>query len=491
MFNTVLLSIIAACLFYCIISLKYNRRIKKLADFLPLSSERPHVKNREEFSTTTVAYTISLATVIVAIFELFPYMRLWLFWTVITTYFGLILVRTFIRKIWKKMNSFKKRPSLHEFLGTEFGSDRLTMIAATCTCLGFMGALAVEITVGSKFLGSLVPNTPPLFWVVLIALFVLGYVGVGGYRAVVVTERIQMYSIYGFLTALTVFLIFVALHTGFGSVKSDLGWPPHDLLPNDVGVISFLLGIFFINVPAYVADMSVWQRIGGCDDEKIATQGLRSGAIGSAVSWSWIVILAFATVLLVSNPEQKNPLFVVLQQIEQKGAFNQIILAVMVIGLLGAALSTASTQLIAAAHAIYEDIVCKLRPIPNEDQEYREIRFLRLLMVILTILTVAIIEELSRLGFTIADLVFSIFGSELSLCPPVILCLFKSGKSLHSIRYWIIAAISLGFAVGWSTAIFGKLENLPNLVFLAPVVSLGLSLFFVLVGYLIIRRRSD
>ena len=365
------------------------------------------------------------------------------------------------------------------------------MIAASCTCLGFLGALAVEITVGSRFLGSLVPGTPPFFWVILIAIIVLGYVGLGGYRAVVVTERLQMYSIYGFLIALTLFLILTACKTGLGAVKTDLNWPPQNLFPKDIGVASFLLGIFFINVPAYLADMSIWQRIGGCNDEKTVIRGLRSSAIGSAFSWSWIVILAFASVVLIANPEQKNPLFAVLQQLQQPGFLNQAILAVMIIGLLGAALSTASTQLIAAAHAIYEDIVCKFRAVPSEEHEHLEIQFLRILMIVLTIVTVALIEELTRLGFTIADLVFSIFGSELSLCPPVILCLFKSGKSLHLIRHWIIAAIALGFFAGWGTAIYGKITASSNLVFLAPVVSLGLSLFLVLIGYLIIRRRLD
>lgn len=135
---TITLSIIVACLLYCGISINYNKQIKRLADFLPLSMSRPHVKNAQEFSTTTVATTISLATVIIAIFELFPYMRLWLFWTVITTFLGIVVVKVFARRMWGKINTFEKRPSLHEFLGTEFGSDKLTMVAATCTCLGFL-----------------------------------------------------------------------------------------------------------------------------------------------------------------------------------------------------------------------------------------------------------------------------------------------------------------------------------------------------------------
>ena len=489
MFNTVSICIVIACLFYYLLALRQNRKIKRMSDFLPLSSARPQIHTAEEFSAATVSSSISLATVIIAIFEFFPSRRCWLLWAVFTNVMGVFLVKGFLHRVWKKISTYRSRPTLHEFLGVECRSPRLTIFTAIFTSLGFLAALAMEMSAGSRFLGSLIPGTNPLLWVVFLDLFVLAYVGIGGYRAVVIAERIQMCSIYGFMGALTLVLISLAVRADVGAVKSEY-WPLPKLFPYDAGLVPFLLSLVFLNVPSYLADMSIWQRIGGCGDEKVAIQGLKSSAIGATISWTWIVLLAFVCVLLISNPTQQNPLFCLLQQIEGGNFFCQILLAVMTLGLLGAALSSASSLLISAAHAIYEDIFCKFRPAVSDEHSAKEIVFIRLTMLFVTLVTMALVEGLTWLGFTLFDFVFALFGTQLSLFPPVIACLLLSGEVLNSIRYWIFAAIFFGFCAGWSTAIYGILRHSPDIVVNAPGISIGLSSVLVTMGYLISKRRQ-
>ncbi|GAG60129.1 unnamed protein product, partial [marine sediment metagenome] len=155
----VISALLLAFIIYILVGLFLGRGTKGIADMLPIAfSRQARVNNASEFSASTVATTISLATVVMAFFELAQKFGFWLFWTVVTTSAGLFVVRLFAKRIWKKISLYDHRPTLHEFLGTEFNSEALLYVGAICTSLGFLGAFAVELTVGSKFFAGLVPN---------------------------------------------------------------------------------------------------------------------------------------------------------------------------------------------------------------------------------------------------------------------------------------------------------------------------------------------
>ena len=124
------LTVIAALLFaltiYITIGIFVGRRTRSVADLIPLAlSGEARVDNSAEFSSSTVATTISLATVVMAFFELAGHLGLWLFWTVITTSVGLFVARLFAKKIWERISVYRYRPSLHEFLGKEFRAHHI------------------------------------------------------------------------------------------------------------------------------------------------------------------------------------------------------------------------------------------------------------------------------------------------------------------------------------------------------------------------------
>ena len=199
-----------------------------------------------------------------AFFELSQYLGLWLIWTVVTTVMGLLVVRLFAEKIWLRMSVYDHRPTLHEFLGSEFNSTVLLRVGAVCTSLGFLGAIAVELMVGARFFAGLIPGVsrmdcrycslcaPPFL-----------YTAVGGFRAVIITDRLQMISIWLLLLCLPVFYIYyIATHGGWaaGLKRMPAGILDFSYSPE---VLSFVVGIFVINVPTFISDMSIWQRIAG------------------------------------------------------------------------------------------------------------------------------------------------------------------------------------------------------------------------------------
>src|ERR1044072_4373954 len=67
------------------ISVLFRAGIKHIADFVPIArSGQARVHSRRTFSASTIATSISLATIVAAYFGLAKYFGLWLLWTAIT-----------------------------------------------------------------------------------------------------------------------------------------------------------------------------------------------------------------------------------------------------------------------------------------------------------------------------------------------------------------------------------------------------------------------
>ncbi len=485
---TVVISLLLALIVYIGIGLVLGRRTKTIADMLPLAlSRQARVENASEFSASTVATTISLATVVMAFFELARHLGIWLFWAVITTSAGLLVVRLLAAKIWQRISLYDHRPTLHEFLGKEFNSQTLSKVGAICTSLGFLGAFAVELTVGSKFFVALVPAVPP--WIVIIVLSVVAFVytAIGGFRAVIVTDRVQMFSIWLLLLALPVFYLYYVMTHG-GWAQNFANMPPETLnFSYRPGLIAFLLGIFVINVPTFISDMSIWQRIAGAQENQTVIGGLWKSVFTAAATWGTFALLACFALMLIKPAEGINPLLSVLNLIANtKGILSVCVLFLAVLGLYGAMLSTASTQLIAVSHTLYEDVVSQIRKhsLTERLESKAELNISRAILILAAIISTVFVQVLSLVGFSIADLVFAIYGAQLGLCPLVISALLLKRERLRELSVWAAVAVSTGFITGWGIAIYGRLTANTDLVFLAPVASLIFSTAILGIGFL-------
>lgn len=487
MITIVIIALLISIIVYLGVGFFLGRKTKDVGDLLPLiTGKQSRVNNSREFSASTVATTISLATVIMAFFELAPYFGFWLFWTVITTSLGLLVVRLVARRIWTKLQEYNHRPSLHEFLGSQFNSSTVALIGAICTSLGFLGAFAVELTVGSRFLAGLIPVFPAWIVVIILASVGLIYTAAGGFRAVVVTDIIQMFSIWLTLIALPLYYLYYIFSNG--------GWVVNfTRIPVDVvdfswrgGLAAFLAGIFVINVPTFVSDMSIWQRIAGAQKPETVTRGLLSSVVTAGITWGMFVLVASLSLIFIKPIEGINPLLTLLGWVVAKGGcIGLIVLFLSVLGLYGANLSTASTQLIAVAHTVYADIISRFssKSLKERIASHSELFLTRVLLVVSTLISIAVVELLSFAGFSIADLVFAIYGAQLCLFPPVVLALFGKKGMLNSLSKWVAAGLIIGFIVGWGTAIYGKILNDGDLVFLAPVASIISSSLVLAMGF--------
>jgi hypothetical protein len=186
-----------------------------------------------------------------------------------------------------------------------------------------------------------------------------------------------------------------------------------------------------------------------------------------------LVVLACLTAALTRIDSHQNPLATLLHQLDSMGGLLlHGVIFFVVLGLYGAMFSTASTQLIAVAHTLQRDVLVES---PTTGGFRHSIAASRSLVVGTALVAMAVVWLLTAAGFSIADLVFAIYGAQLGLFPAVLVALLLPRERLARLGRWTAAAITAGFVSGWSAAILGKFTDRGTLVFLAPAVSLAAS----------------
>ncbi len=487
----VITGLLISSLIYIYIGLRLKKDNKSIADFLPISKQKSQAKisSVDEFSTSTVATTVSLATIVLAYFELAGAFGFVLFWTVITTTIGMLLVSVFAKRIWNKMRVYDNKPSLHEYLGIEYNSKSVAMVASICTSLGFLLIFATELIVGSRFLAGLVPDIPE--WVTVVFLTFVGFFyTLSGFKTVIKTDQLQMKMIWAFIGALGIYYI-------YHIVTSD--WQTNwDMLPKSVQTINinsslwaFVIGIAVMNIPTHISSMAVFQRISAAETPDIVVKGFKRSIWGIAFSWGFLVILACFAYMIVT-PEKPTTLLPELLTAISSTVFGKLVLFISVLGLFASMLSTASTNLIVVTHTLSEDVFAKLKrkSLTERIKSKEELKFSKGILIASALVAIFLVEGLKHLGFSIADLVFAIYSGSLVLFPLILVSLFYGRERLNQISTFASLAVILGFIFGWGSAIYGKIFNIGNLIFLSPAFGIGVSALLILIGMISLKRTK-
>jgi len=147
--------------------------------------------------------------------------------------------------------------------------------------------------------------------------------------------------------------------------------------------------------------------------------------------------------MFVAPVRNENLLITVLKSM-QGSAFGQSVIFLVVLGLYGAMLSTASTQLIAVSHTIYEDLISPFRHADVHQRAELKIEtvWTRLILVASAVVAVGVVELLRIWGFTIADLAFAVYGAALGLVPPIIFTLFSGRDTTRRLSAPATLAVS-------------------------------------------------
>jgi sodium/pantothenate symporter len=487
----IIAALIVSIIFFLSLGFKYGRKNKTLSDIFPvLFGKNAKIDNTEEFSSSTIATTVSLATIIMAYFQMAGYFGLYLLWTTITSVIGMYLLSKLSKRILAKISIYNHRPTLHEFLGTEYNNKSIIFVSAVCTSLGFLLIAALELIVGSLFLAELIPSIPQTVTAIILSATGVIYLSVGGYKTVIRSDVWQMKFIWLLIAALFIYFIYDLATNNF-SINSFNNIPKsiYDF-SNRPGLWMFLVGITIMNIPTHLSNQAMFQRINSSENPDTVIKGLRNSTTGIFWSWTLIVLIACLAYMFVPKAPPELLLPDLLKHIGQT-IFGKIILFVVVIGMYSALLSTASTNLMVIGHTFSEDLWAKFgsRTLQERDSSKKEFNRSRLILLFASLFSVFIVEILKKIGFDVKDLVFSIYGGSLALFPPILFALFSNRFRLRQLSSFATAGIILGFLVGWGIAFYGKFSNNGDLIFLSPAFSIGISSICLLIGYLVIKPK--
>lgn len=476
--TTIYIALAVTAAAFITISVLFRAGIKHLADFVPVARYgQARVRSHQTFSASTIATSISLATIVAAYFGLAKYFGLWLLWTAFTAGFGMFVVYKLSPRIGAKLKLYPNVPSIHEFLATEYACPRIKPVAAIFTAVGLLLLLATELLVGSAFLAQLIPGANRWLLTVILASVPLLYVIMGGFEAVVITDRIQMGLIWVMICALFTVIAFS------GDYSHERLCQAASLRPIDMGLLWFLVGIALMNIPTALSSITVWQRISACESDRVLRAGLWRSAVGVCISWSLLVLIAWAagtSGTATSSAELCKQLL--------DGAFRTPfglpLVFLIVVGLYSAQLSTASTFLIASGHTITTDILnWKEKKTVAGDQPITSLVVSRAAIVLSSLVSCSVVILFEKTGYKIEDIIFSIYGGALALFPPMLGALLLPRESLKRISKYAFTAIVVGFIAGWTAALAGKAIAIQNLIFMSPAIGMIMSAIVLLVGW--------
>lgn len=369
---------------------------------------------------------------------------------------------------------FKTGQTLHEFLGMRYHSRGLRVLASLVTVVVFTGTVGLELF-GGVFLFQklgILPILDPVTLAFIIALALVIYTVMGGFKVAV---RTDMYQIVFIVVA----LIIVAGGAILFSMRQNIsltqfigseGMSPNTFVSDPVWIIAMLFMFF----PFQLCVMDMWQRCAAVEGKvDYVRRMIKFDIIGFIPAFSIPILIGILVKTAGFNLSDTNDAFFA-PLIHTMGP---LWVGIMYAGLFAAILSTADTLLICSAHSFVRDVLGTIKGI-NFDQlspERQESAVLsaRLWTIVVGVAAVGVMFLFN--WFSLYDLIIAVFSAQIVFFIPLIVAIiwpqFASTRSASA-----IASISFGFMVPILVVGVGKLIGDSLLVNAAPIAGFVASL---------------
>jgi len=424
------LAILASVLFYLLIAYFNSRRYNpNRADTYLRYRHTDTIESGmsgEQLRATLMASSFSLASAIYVYIDWASADGMLALWSPITWTLGAVVLYTLRKRIYSES---RIAWTIHSFLGTSYRSNTLMRLASLVTVLVFLLQVAAEVFVGIAVLTVFFGHQVPLFALcIFIGAVFIAYSVIGGLPSVLVTDFHQ-YRIIAF--AIGVAAVILLTSGGQSAVDQVVDSFSNSFLPAGNSWI-IVLSLLCLNIPLFITDMSVWQRIGATEKESDITRGLGSFSITLFLWMSLLVFLGvgFST-YFVGFPDLR-PAQAMITYFS-----DTIVFPILLVGLIGALLSTADTFLISSVQTLivdwrYHKQLSEKEFDPNslEPVVHRKmVQQSRIGVLVLGFATVIAGYFFFTNLPSLLDLLFVIFGLQTTLAPIVLWGLLKKSDS--------------------------------------------------------------
>lgn len=468
---------LGSLLFYITSALWFRTFSKEIADRtedfnlgIPTSSN-----NNDTFSISLIAAGTSLSTVFVFFLTAGSMFGWWMILSPIMFAVG----NAIMFKVYNRINAkgyfvencrnIRGVTGLIPYLGKAVsGNNSVGWIVLVLSVFNLLSVLTLELIVGVEVFGYLSSNTFGTssssigeFLVFLFSIMLLlGYVYVGGFRAVVASDIWQMKAIKWaiFITIISL-VIFV-----FNMNDKEVSLSLLNRTPPNIVLIGFILNVILANCFAPMSQEASWQRFRAFSNSKgIALDKAMLLAISqSLLLWIGLIVLSFSLSLAIP-PGSGVELTSMSNALEVLRTLNSwwfplFVFPVMTVAALSAMYSTADTSVSALLYLI-EYFRYTHNKHTNEIQNER-IKSSYLLSMMLIFLVCIGSYFFVRIWFnpTILQLVFSVFSNLVVIAPTVLTAAIFAPASPNMEQSqkrtpFIITSLALGFVAYWSSTV--------------------------------------
>ncbi len=403
------------------------------------------------------------------------------------TYFNWLLVSKRIRRYSSKLGAI----TIPEFFAKRYGDEKhiLTCIAAVVIVIFFVPYTASGFAACGKLFSTLFGMNYMTAMLLSAAVIVL-YCTLGGFLAVSTTDLIQSVTM---TVALLIVVGFGAVVTGgFDTVAADAGALPGYLSMVQTYVADSASAKPY--TPLMMASMLAWGlgyfgmphillRFMAIEDENKLKISRRIATIWVIISMAVAVLIGIVgysmskagIIPILAGNTSETVIIQIASALSTHGIFPALIAGVILAGILAATMSTADSQLLAAASSISQNLVQDFGKKKLDTK--MSLRIARITVIVISLIAVLIARNPDSSIFTIVSFAWAGFGAAFG--PVILLALFWKRSNKQGALAGMLAGGIMVFVWKYGIAtlggVFAIYELLPAFI-VALIVNIAVSL---------------
>jgi len=332
--------------------------------------------------------------------------------------------------------------------------------------------ILVEIVIGSGILASMMPDAPggQLFFIILLSVLVIAYVVVGGFRAVILSDSVQLYFTIAAVIALLIFSVY------YLPKPQGAGTYVYTPTVNVFSFLAFAISVIVVQILGPLCQLQNWQRITSSPDQEMALRGHRQGAILGASLWALMIISALILYVKLEGAVSFDAIF---SKMKTSGIFSAYALyPLLFIGFVATMISTADSAMAALYLFLYDGLRRKKLSRGEEFAPTTKHHISSGVFLFAIILIVYLITQTKIQSFTISVIYF-LFNQLLVIFPVLLFLVVEEklrqkkdlGKIIESVHNKFERNQTLALALGWLTVLImtgiGYFKNSLNWIMFA------------------------
>lgn len=383
-----------------------------------------------------------------------------------------------------------------DFLAHRFQHRGLNLLATLVMVAALLNFYLAQLTAMGRAvegLTTLPPETAFAWGVAVLALIMLAYETLGGFRAVAWTDVIQ-----GGVLAIGFFVLLALIFAEYGSLEvttrklAEMA-PAKVLPPKAVEARSWLSYIFLLGVGAALYPQAI-QRIYAARSAKALRRSMAVMAF-MPLTTALIAVLAGVTAAAhlggqLSGASTDAVLGVMMRQVQEHSAFGHGLVVLIFAAVLGAIMSTADSCLLSLSSMITKDLYAGfVRPDASQEKLTSLGKWISTIIV-LSLASLAIYMNNSGVKFTLVELLEMKFDLLLQIAPAFLIGIHWKGLKAGPVFAGMAAGLVFAISFFWVDDKSGTfMATLKTSGFHPGIWALGVNMVIAVGGSLVMKGK--